>query len=93
MIKHNGADATENWAKGIVANSRAPQGGGDTDRSAPWLPEPVGGDRHHYYLARLMNSGKPEDQARSRRSRRCGLNQRPGAPTSTFRRRHVQTRG
>ncbi len=36
MIKHNGAEATENWAKGIVANfARAPRAATPT-RSAPW---------------------------------------------------------
>lgn len=36
MIKHNGTEATENWAKGIVANfARAPRAATPT-RSAPW---------------------------------------------------------
>ncbi|CAM5408300.1 MAG TPA: Fe(3+) ABC transporter substrate-binding protein [Thauera sp.] len=64
MIKHNGAEATENWAKGIVANfARAPKGG-DTDQIRAVAAGECGvAIANSYYLARLMNSTKPEDQA------------------------------
>ncbi len=64
MIKHNGAEATENWAKGIVANfARAPKGG-DTDQIRAVAAGECGvAIANSYYLARLMNSDKREDQA------------------------------
>ncbi len=64
MVKHNGAEATENWARGIVANfARAPKGG-DTDQIRAVAAGECGvAIANSYYLARLMNSSKPEDQA------------------------------
>ena len=64
MIKHNGAEATENWAMGIVANfARAPKGG-DTDQIRAVAAGECGvAIANSYYLARLMNSDKREDQA------------------------------
>ena len=64
MIKHNGAEATENWARGIVANfARAPKGG-DTDQIRAVAAGECGvAIANSYYLARLMNSDKREDQA------------------------------
>ncbi|EAR09079.1 Fe(3+) ABC transporter substrate-binding protein [Reinekea blandensis] len=32
LIEHNGIDATENWAEGVVANMARPPAGGDTDQ-------------------------------------------------------------
>lgn len=63
LIKHNGAEATENWAKGIVANfARAPKGG-DTDQIRAVAAGECGvAIANSYYLARLMNSDKKEDQ-------------------------------
>ncbi len=63
MIKHNGAEATEKWASGIVANfARAPKGG-DTDQIRAVAAGECGvAIANSYYLARLMNSQKPEDQ-------------------------------
>ncbi|TVQ11005.1 MAG: Fe(3+) ABC transporter substrate-binding protein [Leptolyngbya sp. DLM2.Bin27] len=64
MIAVHGVDETEAWARGLVANlAREPQGG-DTDQiraAAAGL-----GDialSNTYYLARLIKSDRPEDQA------------------------------
>jgi iron(III) transport system substrate-binding protein len=64
MIKHNGADDTVKWASGIVGNfARAPKGG-DTDQIKAVAAGECGvAIANSYYLARLMNSAKPEDQA------------------------------
>lgn len=64
LIKHDGVEATENWAKGVVANfARAPKGG-DTDQIRAVAAGECGVTiANTYYLARLMNSTKPEDQA------------------------------
>lgn len=64
MIKHNGADETVQWASGIVSNfARAPKGG-DTDQIKSVAAGECGvAIANSYYLARLMNSSKPEDQA------------------------------
>ena len=62
MIATNGLDAAEGWARGIVANmARKPQGG-DTDQiRAVAAGECDVAVANHYYLARLIGSGKPED--------------------------------
>ena len=64
MINHDGAAKTEAWAKGIVANfARAPKGG-DTDQIKAVAAGECGvAIANSYYLARLMNSEKPEDKA------------------------------
>jgi len=64
MIKHNGADETVKWASGVVDNfARAPKGG-DTDQIKSVAAGECGvAIANSYYLARLMNSTKPEDQA------------------------------
>lgn len=64
LIQHNGAEKTEQWAKGVVANfARAPKGG-DTDQIKAVAAGECGvAIANSYYLARLMNSTKPEDQA------------------------------
>lgn len=64
MLAAHGAEKTEAWAKGIVANlARKPQGG-DTDQ----LKGIAAGEgdvavANSYYLARLGASEKPEDKA------------------------------
>lgn len=64
MHERLGAAALENWLKGVVANmARAPKGG-DTDQ----IRAVASGEcqialTNSYYLARLMLSNKPEDQA------------------------------
>lgn len=64
MVEHNGAEATEKWLAGLVANmARAPKGG-DTDQiRAVASGECAIGVTNSYYLARLMRSDKPEDRA------------------------------
>ncbi|NMF88059.1 Fe(3+) ABC transporter substrate-binding protein [Aromatoleum petrolei] len=64
LVKHNGVEATENWAKNVVANfARAPKGG-DTDQIKAVAAGECGVTiANTYYLARLMNSDKPEDKA------------------------------
>ncbi len=59
-----GAAPTEAWLKGVVDNmARAPKGG-DTDQiKAVASGECAIGVTNTYYLARLMRSNKPEDQA------------------------------
>jgi iron(III) transport system substrate-binding protein len=64
LHEHLGAPALEAWLKGVVSNmARAPKGG-DTDQ----IRAVASGEcqialSNSYYLARLMRSSKPEDQA------------------------------
>jgi iron(III) transport system substrate-binding protein len=64
MIATLGAEATEVWAKQVVANlARAPKGG-DTDQiKAVAAGEGDVALSNTYYFARLLNSKKPEDRA------------------------------
>lgn len=64
MYEHMGAERTEAWLKGIVANmARAPKGG-DTDQiKAAASGECQIAVTNSYYLARMMRSDKPEDRA------------------------------
>ncbi|MEK9967916.1 MAG: Fe(3+) ABC transporter substrate-binding protein [Ferrovibrio sp.] len=64
MIATLGAQATETWAKHVVANfARAPKGG-DTDQiKAVAAGEGDVALSNTYYFARLLNSPKPEDKA------------------------------
>ncbi|MFN4311291.1 MAG: Fe(3+) ABC transporter substrate-binding protein [Ferrovibrio sp.] len=64
MIATLGPEATETWAKAVVANlARAPKGG-DTDQiKAVAAGEGDVAVSNTYYLARLMGSKKPEDNA------------------------------
>jgi iron(III) transport system substrate-binding protein len=64
LVQHDGAAKTEAWAKGIVANfARAPKGG-DTDQIKAVAAGECGiAIANSYYLARLMNSTKPDDMA------------------------------
>jgi iron(III) transport system substrate-binding protein len=64
LIAANGAEATETWARGLVANlARSPQGG-DTDQ----LRALAAGEcdvavANHYYYVRLLESSDPKDRA------------------------------
>ena len=64
MHEHLGAQGTEKWLQGLVANmARAPKGG-DTDQ----IKAVASGEcsialTNTYYLARLMRSDNPEDKA------------------------------
>ncbi|MBS4048800.1 MAG: Fe(3+) ABC transporter substrate-binding protein [Alphaproteobacteria bacterium] len=64
MIATLGEQATETWAKAVVANlARAPKGG-DTDQlKAVAAGEGDVAVSNTYYLARLINSSKAEDKA------------------------------
>ena len=64
VIAHEGEAATEAWAKGLVANfARSPKGG-DTDQiKAVGAGECGVALVNTYYLARMMRSTKPDDQA------------------------------
>jgi iron(III) transport system substrate-binding protein len=63
-MEHLGPDATEKWLRGVVDNmARAPKGG-DTDQ----IRAVASGEcqialTNTYYMARIMRSQKPEDQA------------------------------
>jgi iron(III) transport system substrate-binding protein len=64
LIQHLGEARTEEWARGLVANfARSPKGG-DTDQiKAVAAGECDVAVSNTYYLARLLRSTKPEDQA------------------------------
>ncbi len=64
VTEHLGPEKTEAWLKGMVANMARPPKGGDTDQ----IKGVASGEcavalTNTYYLARMMRSGKPEDQA------------------------------
>ncbi|MEO0410888.1 MAG: Fe(3+) ABC transporter substrate-binding protein [Pseudomonadota bacterium] len=64
LISHLGADAALDWAKGVVANfARKPQGNDIAHIRAVASGECGVGLVNTYYLARLIGSDKPEDQA------------------------------
>jgi len=67
MIAHLGEAKTEEWARGLVANfARSPKGG-DTDQLKAVAAGECGvAISNSYYLARMMRSTKPEDQAVTR---------------------------
>ena len=64
MIEHLGAEQTESWLQGLVKNmARAPKGG-DTDQIKAVASGECGiAVTNSYYLARLMRSTNPADQA------------------------------
>jgi iron(III) transport system substrate-binding protein len=64
MLEHLGPQRTEAWLQGLVDNmARAPKGG-DTDQIRAVASGECGvAITNSYYLARLMRSAKPEDQA------------------------------
>lgn len=64
LVEHLGADKTEAWLKGVVANmARAPKGG-DTDQIRAVASGECGvAVSNSYYYARLLRSTKPEDRA------------------------------
>ena len=64
MIERRGEAATEEWAKGMVANMARPPRGGDTDQIKAVASGECGvALTNSYYLVRLLRSAKPEDQA------------------------------
>ena len=63
-VAHQGEAATEQWARGLVANLARDPKGGDTDQ----LAAVAAGEcdvalSNTYYIVRLMRSSKPEDRA------------------------------
>lgn len=64
MIASVGTEAAENWAKGIVANMARNPEGGDTDQiKAVAAGQCDVAIVNHYYLARLITSDDPADNA------------------------------
>jgi iron(III) transport system substrate-binding protein len=64
MIERRGEAATQEWAKGMVANMARPPRGGDTDQIKAVASGECGvALTNSYYLVRLLRSTKPEDQA------------------------------
>ncbi len=64
MIEANGVDATERWARELVANFARPPQGGDTDQlKAIAAGEGDVAISNHYYWARLADSQKGDEQA------------------------------
>ena len=63
MLAHHGAQKTEAWAAGLVANfARAPKGG-DTDQIKAVAAGECGVTiANSYYVARMLRSEKPEDK-------------------------------
>ncbi len=64
MLEVKGIEATEAWAKGLVANFARPPSGGDTGQ----LKATAAGQCdvtlvNTYYVGRMLNSKKPRDQA------------------------------
>jgi iron(III) transport system substrate-binding protein len=64
VYEHLGAEKTEAWLQGLVANMARDPKGGDTDQIKAVASGECGiGLTNTYYLARLMRSDKPEDKA------------------------------
>jgi iron(III) transport system substrate-binding protein len=64
LIERNGEQATEDWARGVVANFARPPRGGDTDQIKGVGAGECGiAVSNSYYYARLLRSTKPEDKA------------------------------
>jgi iron(III) transport system substrate-binding protein len=64
VTEHLGEQKAEAWLKGIVGNMARSPKGGDTDQiKAVAAGECQVAVTNSYYIARLMRSGKPEDQA------------------------------
>jgi len=64
LVEHWGAERTEAWLKGVVANMARPPKGGDTDQIKAVASGECGiAVSNSYYVARLMRSTKPEDKA------------------------------
>ncbi|MFA7605274.1 MAG: Fe(3+) ABC transporter substrate-binding protein [Rhodocyclaceae bacterium] len=63
MIKHHGAEKTEEWARGLVNNFARTPKGGDTDQIRSVAAGECGvAIVNSYYFARLMNSDRAQDQ-------------------------------
>jgi iron(III) transport system substrate-binding protein len=63
LVERNGEKATEEWARGMVANFARPPRGGDTDQIKGAASGECGiALANSYYYARLLRSTKPEDK-------------------------------
>lgn len=63
MVERSGEAATENWAKGVVANMARPPRGGDTDQIRAVASGECGAAiTNTYYWVRLMRSSDPKDK-------------------------------
>ncbi|MCM1981910.1 Fe(3+) ABC transporter substrate-binding protein [Lyngbya confervoides] len=63
MIESRGIEATETWAKGLVANFARPPQGGDTDQiKAVAVGVCDVAIVNHYYVARMQQSDEPDTQ-------------------------------
>jgi iron(III) transport system substrate-binding protein len=63
MIERNGEPATEEWAKGMVANFARPPHGGDTDQIMGVATGECGvAVANTYYYVRMLRSTKPADK-------------------------------
>jgi iron(III) transport system substrate-binding protein len=63
MIERNGEAATENWAKGMVANFARPPRGGDTDQIKGVATGECGvALTNSYYYVRMLRSTNPQDK-------------------------------
>jgi iron(III) transport system substrate-binding protein len=64
MVEHLGAEPTEAWLKGLVANMARSPKGGDTDQIKGVASGECGiALSNSYYLARMLRSSNPEDKA------------------------------
>lgn len=64
MVESEGVEATENWAKGLVANfAREPEGGDIDQIKAVAAGQCDVAITNHYYVARLAKSADPQEQA------------------------------
>ncbi len=64
IIESQGSEAAEAWAQGLVNNLARDPAGGDTDQiKAVAAGQCDVAIVNHYYVARLANSKKPEDQS------------------------------
>lgn len=64
MLEHMGAEKTESWLKGMVANMARDPKGGDTDQIKAVASGECGvAITNSYYLARLMRSSNPQEKA------------------------------
>lgn len=64
MVEHMGPQKTEAWLRALVANMARPPKGGDTDQIRAVAEGECGVTvSNTYYLARMMRSTRPDDQA------------------------------
>jgi len=64
IVAHEGTEAAESWAEGVVANfARSPQGNDTAQIKAVAAGECRLGIANTYYVARLMGSDDPADRA------------------------------